>query len=451
MVDVNALFDVALGLYDFDLVLYVAEKSQKDPKEYLSFLNELKKHGETYRRYKIDLHLKRYSSALKNISLCGQDSLDECLLLIKSQRLYSEAVELYQPGTECHKEVCRIYGDYLLIKKYCEDAALIYEAGGLLLEAVQAWEKSPNWSYCLALAKTVVHPQNEFVALCRRIAEKLREEKRFSEAAQVLNEYLNDPEEAVVTLLEGRNWDEATRIIHEHQRPDLFDTHFNVSLKEASEDTLASIEKNKIAFHDQLLRLDKVVEMKQKLADGLLDEVDINLEDADLYSDTTSHAGSLGQSIGRPVKSHTASLQTRTSNRSKLSSRNRRKHEKKKYSTKEGSTYEDLGLIAAQYDLIKKVFKSCSEVGQLNRALCKSGSTGQARIIQRTLNGLIKDIKENETKIWSPSWFGSSTSADSDGNKFGPQATTADIVDRSNQGTVYQPELSLLGTLKLHN
>ncbi len=29
LVDVNALFDVALGLYDFDLVLFVAEKSQK--------------------------------------------------------------------------------------------------------------------------------------------------------------------------------------------------------------------------------------------------------------------------------------------------------------------------------------------------------------------------------------------------------------------------------------
>ena len=32
IVDVNELFDVALGTYDFDLVLMVSEKSQKDPK-----------------------------------------------------------------------------------------------------------------------------------------------------------------------------------------------------------------------------------------------------------------------------------------------------------------------------------------------------------------------------------------------------------------------------------
>ena len=32
MVDVNTLFDVALGTYDFEIVMMVAEKSQKDPK-----------------------------------------------------------------------------------------------------------------------------------------------------------------------------------------------------------------------------------------------------------------------------------------------------------------------------------------------------------------------------------------------------------------------------------
>ena len=29
MIDVNQLFDIALGLYDFDIVVMVAEKSQK--------------------------------------------------------------------------------------------------------------------------------------------------------------------------------------------------------------------------------------------------------------------------------------------------------------------------------------------------------------------------------------------------------------------------------------
>jgi elongator complex protein 1 len=43
LVDVNRLYDVALGLYDFDLVMLVAAKSNKDPKEYLPFLNNLRR------------------------------------------------------------------------------------------------------------------------------------------------------------------------------------------------------------------------------------------------------------------------------------------------------------------------------------------------------------------------------------------------------------------------
>jgi elongator complex protein 1 len=43
LVDVNRLYDVALGLYDFDLVMQVAAKSNKDPKEYLPFLNKLRR------------------------------------------------------------------------------------------------------------------------------------------------------------------------------------------------------------------------------------------------------------------------------------------------------------------------------------------------------------------------------------------------------------------------
>ena len=97
--DVNVLFDVALGLYDFDLVLFVAEKSQKDPKEYLPFLNELKElQPLNYRKYKIDLHLKRYVKALKNLSEVLLDSearKEECIELIRTQRLYMDAMEIF--------------------------------------------------------------------------------------------------------------------------------------------------------------------------------------------------------------------------------------------------------------------------------------------------------------------------------------------------------------------
>lgn len=72
LVDVDRLYDVALGMYNLPLVVMVAEKSQKDPKEYLPFLNNLNKLPCDYRRFKIDSHLKRYIKALHHIAKCGE-------------------------------------------------------------------------------------------------------------------------------------------------------------------------------------------------------------------------------------------------------------------------------------------------------------------------------------------------------------------------------------------
>ena len=74
LVDVSKLYDIALGMYNLPLVVMVAEKSQKDPKEYLPFLNQLNRLPPDYRCFKIDCHLKRYKKALRHISVCGEDA-----------------------------------------------------------------------------------------------------------------------------------------------------------------------------------------------------------------------------------------------------------------------------------------------------------------------------------------------------------------------------------------
>merc|ERR1712079_22144 len=122
--------------------------------------------------------------------------------------------------------------------------------------------------------------------------------------------------------------------------------------------------------------------MKEKLAQGDVEDVDINLEDADMYSDVTSQAGSLGQSMISKVKSNPGSLKTRVSKGSK-SSRSRRKQELKKYSTKEGSKYEDLGIMVALHDLISQTYKSLfNEVSSLLRVLVKYGFKDIAKRLQ---------------------------------------------------------------------
>lgn len=46
----------------------------QDPREYLPFLRELRVLEKYYQRFRIDDHLKRYKSALRNLSLAGMQT-----------------------------------------------------------------------------------------------------------------------------------------------------------------------------------------------------------------------------------------------------------------------------------------------------------------------------------------------------------------------------------------
>ena len=84
LVNPNRLFDVAMTTYDFELVTLVATQTQKDPKEYVPYLQELKRMPDAYMKYKVHLDLKDYPTALEMISRSDQPNhFDEALTLIK--------------------------------------------------------------------------------------------------------------------------------------------------------------------------------------------------------------------------------------------------------------------------------------------------------------------------------------------------------------------------------
>lgn len=166
LVNVNDLYDVALGMYDFDLVLFVAQKSHKDPKEYLPFLNELKQLEENYRKYRIDNHLKRYNKALEHIVKCGVEKLEECLELIEKHNLYTQALRLFKPTDECYNDIVIQYADYLRGKRMFYEAALMYERGGDFKQAVLSAKHTLDWKKCLRLATKCSYSKEETENIC---------------------------------------------------------------------------------------------------------------------------------------------------------------------------------------------------------------------------------------------------------------------------------------------
>ena len=85
LVNPNRLFDVALTTYNFDLVTLVATQTQKDPKEYVPYLKELKAYPlADYMKFKVHFDLKNYTKALKKLAKSQEEShFEEALQMIK--------------------------------------------------------------------------------------------------------------------------------------------------------------------------------------------------------------------------------------------------------------------------------------------------------------------------------------------------------------------------------
>lgn len=164
MVDVNNLFDVALGMYDFDLVLLVANKSQKDPKEYIPMLNELNEMKDNYKKFSINKHLKRFDKAVRCLVECGEEKHGELKTFVKYHSLYREALSLFSTDNEIYKQISDDFGSYLRLKKQFVEAGLVYERGSNHDKAIDCYKEALEWELAINLAQA--WPEESFKELC---------------------------------------------------------------------------------------------------------------------------------------------------------------------------------------------------------------------------------------------------------------------------------------------
>ncbi|XP_062455173.1 elongator complex protein 1 isoform X2 [Rhea pennata] len=393
LVDVNELYDYSLGTYDFDLVIMVAEKSQKDPKEYLPFLNTLRKMETNYQRYTIDRHLKRYTKALGHLSKCGPEHFSELLNLVKDQNQYYEALKLYPPNSQEYKDISDAYGDHLNQKQLYEQAALIFARAGLFAKALDSFLNSGSWQQALCMASRLGYTEDKLSSLARSMAGKLVEQRKHAEAAILLEQYTQDYEEAVLLLLEGALWEEALRLIHKYGRLDVLETNFKPAIQEAQKSQLMFLDSQKKAFLHHKCRLQVVRELKEKASESLQDYEMPNCPELDLISETSSVV------TASDMNSKYSHSNSRISARS---SKNRRKAERKRYSLKEGSPFEDIALLEALGENIRAVETVKGDIHILLKQLVLFGYDEQAGELQRVLEEVLHLMEISLPEIWSP-------------------------------------------------
>lgn len=90
------------------------------------------------------------------------------------------------------------------------------------------------------------------------------------------------------------------------------------------------------------------------------------------------------------------------SGKSHRSSKNRRKHERKLLSLKEGNPFEDIALIDALYTLVHKLFDQQQSIGDFLRALIDLELDAKGVIIQKEYANQLSVIRDSLDLIWIP-------------------------------------------------
>ncbi|CAE6454047.1 unnamed protein product [Rhizoctonia solani] len=213
LVDGDQLFNTALGMYDFSLVLMIAQQSQKDPREYLPFLRELRALDTYYQRFRINEYLGRRELALANLKLAGAARFEEAKQYIEKHQLYSKSIELWKGHPTEYATILTLYGEWLMDRREFSKAGQAFSLAGDSKRAMFAYEKARMWKELFSLALDVGVPDQDLTDMGLRVAENLVSHARYSEAATVYLDYSQDVPSAVSALTRGNDLSEAFRVV----------------------------------------------------------------------------------------------------------------------------------------------------------------------------------------------------------------------------------------------
>lgn len=142
---------------------------------------------------------------------------------------------------------------------------------------------------------------------------------------------------------------------------------------------------------------DKFIQQKSRLATirlekskRKLDNDGEDIDDSDMFSDTSS------------MNSSRYSNSSRGTGKTHRSSKNRRKHERKLLSLKEGNPFEDIALIDALYNAAVSTFEQQKSVRIVCRTLVDQGMDDRGIEMQRVFGKALAVIKNSLDEIWLP-------------------------------------------------
>lgn len=390
LVDVNRLYETALGLYDLDLSLLVAQQSQRDPREYLPFMQHLHSLTPVRRSFEIDDHLNRREKALGHLKTL--DTFDELCDYTTKHSLYHAALQLYRYDTPRQQSLTALYAAHL-------EATSKFREAGLAYESLQNYEKatscyrtagSSSWQECLFAAQQAKLTPDAFADLASTMAEALYESKMYAEAATIHDQHLAALDAAIRCLCKGYRFADAMRLTSLRARPDLLASAVDPGIAEAISSTTEFLADCKAQLGAQVPRI-KELRLKAE-QDPLAFYEGERPGGADVPDDISVAASSrisTGASLFTRYTGKDGSVGTVGTGVSRATSKNRRREEKKRARGRKGTVYEEEYLVNSVRRLIERVRETKDEVERLVVACVRRDMMERGRNVEALLEDVI--------------------------------------------------------------
>jgi elongator complex protein 1 len=418
------VYRAALGSYELEMAYMVVTYSQRDPGEFLYQLQQFASiENESLRYHAIDMHLKRYDSALKHLMNAANDEalaengasevtkeeskelFQQALKLAQEHSLLRLLLQLTQGKPELRRQVHIAAGEELEQRGKHEDAALAFIAAGDLEKALRAYRLGGQWRQALGLAARLGREPEKIQAMAARLASDLADLHNYAHAAQILIEYCNDIPGAISSLAEGGEWTECVRVAYARGRPELVESKIAPAAAMAASRILTNLSEDCGRIEKYSARLKELRQKRVALSaavqlsgtdfDGgeggynrdedMQTEADSMISGLSIYTDATFTIKPGGSSRVGGNGSSTASVTTVGGRRS---SKKKNKGKSKSSKVRQGSPEEEAQLGRHVLSLAP-LPNLCTEVGQLVEVLVMLGHEEDAVLLHRSLKTLI--------------------------------------------------------------
>ena len=397
LADVNRLFDTALGMYNLDITLLIAQQSQRDPREYVPFLQKLKEQEPLRMRVDIDNHLRRYVKVLYHLhQLNDFEALKKHMV---RHELYRQSIEIFKYQEPYLKEIIQSYAEFLESNSQHKDAGIAYEYLKNYQSAAESYRLAHMWQEALSCAALIPFSSEHLHSFATAIADSLVELKDYHSAATIHLDYLHNIETATRLFCKGYYFADAIRLLGLHKKQELLDTIYDTGLAEGQSTITEILAEMKSQLNAQVPR---IRELRIKKAEEPLSFYDAGAADSADVPDNVSVADTNASTAGGGTlfTRYTNRTGTVATNATRFTSKKRAREERKRARGKKGSVYEEEYLINSVGRLIDRVNSIGEEVQRLTLALMRRGMRERARVVENAMLEIVQLCKEYSPEVF---------------------------------------------------